>query len=134
MTRGLKTIGFFPLFTTNINLQKSRFLVVILGFFRHVTYSTLKQWGTSCSNSQWSKSYDTNTYKKQPSRCVLRKRCSKNMQPIYRRTPIPKCDFNKVALHWCYFGLLLTHTIHIKTHTETDTNTSVYFTRKNICI
>ena len=28
---------------------------------------------------------------------VLRKRCSKNMQQIYRRTPIPKCDFNKVA-------------------------------------
>ena len=27
----------------------------------------------------------------------LRKRCSGNMQHIYRRTPIPKCDFNKVA-------------------------------------
>ena len=25
------------------------------------------------------------------------KRCSKNMQQIYSRTPIPKCDFNKVA-------------------------------------
>ena len=24
-------------------------------------------------------------------------RCSENMQQIYRRTPIPKCDFNKVA-------------------------------------
>ena len=23
--------------------------------------------------------------------------CSENMQQIYRRTPIPKCDFNKVA-------------------------------------
>ena len=29
----------------------------------------------------------------QPSRVVLRKRCSKNMQQIYRRTPMPKCDF-----------------------------------------
>ena len=35
---------------------------------------------------------------KQPSRGVLRKRCSENMQQIYRRTLIPKWDFNKVAL------------------------------------
>ena len=30
---------------------------------------------------------------KQPSRGVLRKRCSENMQQIYSRTPILKCDF-----------------------------------------
>ena len=35
---------------------------------------------------------------KQPSRSVLRKRCSENTQQIYRWTPMPKCDFNKVAL------------------------------------
>ena len=35
---------------------------------------------------------------KQPSRGVPRKRCSLNMQQFYRRTPMPKCDFNKVAL------------------------------------
>ena len=35
---------------------------------------------------------------KQPSRGVPRKRCSENMQQIYRRTPIAKCDFNKVAI------------------------------------
>ena len=34
---------------------------------------------------------------KQPSRGVLRKSCSENMQQIYRRTPMSKCDFNKVA-------------------------------------
>ena len=34
---------------------------------------------------------------KQPSRGVFIKRCSGNMQQIYRRTPIPKCDSNKVA-------------------------------------
>ena len=34
---------------------------------------------------------------KQPSTSILRKRCSENMQQIYGRTPIPKCDFNKVA-------------------------------------
>ena len=36
---------------------------------------------------------------KQPSRGVLRKRCSENMQQIYRRTPMPTCDFNKVTKH-----------------------------------
>ena len=34
---------------------------------------------------------------KQPSRGVPRKKCSENMQQVYRRTPMPKCDFNKVA-------------------------------------
>ena len=39
---------------------------------------------------------------KQPSRAVPRKRCSENMQQIYRRTPMPKWDFKKVAqkLYW----------------------------------
>ena len=36
---------------------------------------------------------------KQPSRGVLRKRCSENKQQIYRRTPMSKCDSNRVALH-----------------------------------
>ena len=31
---------------------------------------------------------------------VLKKRCSENMQQIYRRTPMLKCDFSKVAKHW----------------------------------
>ena len=33
---------------------------------------------------------------------VLRKRFSENMHRIYRRTPMPKCDLNKVAkqLYW----------------------------------
>ena len=35
---------------------------------------------------------------KKSSRVVLRKGCSENMQHIYKRTPIPTCDFNKVAL------------------------------------
>ena len=39
-----------------------------------------------------------NSRQKQSSRGVLRKRCSENMQQIYRRTPMPKSDFNKVAL------------------------------------
>ena len=34
---------------------------------------------------------------KQPPSGVLRKRYSENMQQIYRRTPMPKCDFNKIC-------------------------------------
>ena len=36
-------------------------------------------------------------FQKQPSSGVLRKRCSENMRQIYRRTPMPRCDFNKVT-------------------------------------
>ena len=36
-------------------------------------------------------------FQKQPSRGVLRKKCSKNMLQVYRRTTMPKYDFNKVA-------------------------------------
>ena len=35
---------------------------------------------------------------KQRPRGVPRKRCSENRQQIYRRTPMAKCNFNKVAL------------------------------------
>ena len=34
-------------------------------------------------------------FQKQLSRGVLSKRCSENLQQIYRRTPMSKCDFNK---------------------------------------
>ena len=34
---------------------------------------------------------------KQHPKGVLRKRCSENMQEIYMRAPMPKCDFNKVT-------------------------------------
>ena len=37
-------------------------------------------------------------YQKQPSGGVFKKICSENMQEIYRGTPMPKYDFNKVAL------------------------------------
>ena len=44
---------------------------------------------------------------KQPSWGDLRKRCSEYLQKIYRRTPMPKCGFNKFALqlYWnCTFA------------------------------
>ena len=33
-------------------------------------------------------------FKEQPPRGVLKKRCFENIQQTYRRTPMPKCDFN----------------------------------------
>ena len=47
---------------------------------------------------------------KQPSRGVLRKRRSGNMHHIYRRTPLPNCDFNKVALPSCKFAAYFPNT------------------------
>ena len=41
---------------------------------------------------------------KQPPRDV-RKRCSENMPQIYRRTPMPKYDFNKVASNFIEIAL-----------------------------
>ena len=38
-----------------------------------------------------------NLKQKQLSRGVLRKRCSENIQQTYKRTPMSKCNFNKVA-------------------------------------
>ena len=42
--------------------------------------------------------YSLSNIEKHPARCVLRKKCSENVQQIYKRTPRPKCDFSKVAL------------------------------------
>ena len=43
-------------------------------------------------------------FQKQPSRGVLKKRCSENMQQIYTRTPMLKCD-----LQLCFATLLKSH-------------------------
>ena len=56
------------------------------------------------------------TFQRQPSRAVLRKRCCENMQQIYRRTHMPKCDlfghisvsFSKIfGLHHFSFTILV---------------------------
>ena len=36
-------------------------------------------------------------FQKQPSRTVLKNSCSENLQQIYRKTTMPKCDFDKNA-------------------------------------
>ena len=62
---------------------------------------------------------------KQPSMGVLRNRCSENMLQIYRRTPLPICDFNKFAfqLYWnrtsagvfsCIFSAYFQNTFYLE--------------------
>ena len=43
---------------------------------------------------------------KQPPRAVPRKRYSENIKQIYRRTPMPKCDFTLLKSHFG-MGVLL---------------------------
>ena len=50
---------------------------------------------------------------KQLSRGVLRERCSENMLEIYRRTSMPKCDFNKVAEITLWHGCFPVNFLHI---------------------
>ena len=42
-------------------------------------------------------------HQKQPSGGVLSKRCSENMQQIYKRTPMPKCNFSYIHLDGCFW-------------------------------
>ena len=42
---------------------------------------------------------------KQSFRGVFRERCSENMQQIYRRTSMPKCDFNKLQSNFMEIAL-----------------------------
>ena len=67
--------------------------------------------------------------RKQPFKGVLQKSYSENMQQIYRRTSMHKCDFNKDAkwLYWnhtlawvfpCKFAAYFQNTFFIKTPSE----------------
>ena len=59
------------------------------------------EWKMSCSNC--SREYKTKSkVSEAATQSVPRKRCSENRQQIYRRTPMLKCNFNKVAkqLYW----------------------------------
>ena len=63
---------------------------------------------------------------KQPPIGVPKKRCSENMQQIYRRTAMPKCDFNKVAIEITLrHGCSLVNLLHIF-RTLFPKNTSEY--------
>ena len=52
--------------------------------------------------------FKVDAFYKQPFRGVLLKRCSENMQQTYRRTPMSKCDLNKVAKQlWSEVGIVV---------------------------
>ena len=65
---------------------------------RFAVYFTKLFNGKSMFRMQLQDYFKAMTLQKQLSRGVLRKRCSENMQQIYRRTPMPKSNFNKVVL------------------------------------
>ena len=87
-------------------------------FFWTVTNSS-KQNCSNCASFKWICTRLESLIIKLQISCILsrirplwgvpRKRCSEKMQQIYRKTPMPKCDFNKVAkqiywnrtLAWC---------------------------------
>ena len=52
-------------------------------------YNTALSKGTLCTDKE--------------EKVFFRKKCSKNMQQIYRSTQMLMCHFNKVALHSCIF-------------------------------
>ena len=56
-------------------------------------------------------SYFKDFFFKQLSRSVPKKMCSKNMQQMYRRISIPKCDFNKIASE--LYGCSPVYLLHI---------------------
>ena len=60
----------------------------MVAFKIHVSDTLLSEETPNKSNSKIWKPF----LQKQPSRGVLKKRCSENMQQIYKRTPMPKCE------------------------------------------
>ena len=69
---------------------------------------------------------------KQPPGGAPRKSCSENMQQIYRRTPMPKHDSNKVAkqLYWdCTLALIFSCKIAVCFHKNTSGRLLVIFIR-----
>ena len=78
----------------------TRFLAVFLTRQKMIIELLIFQFPTEQSQKSYEKKYATIAYnQKQPSRDVHRKRYSENMQQIYRTTPMPKRDFNKVPLY-----------------------------------
>ena len=72
-----------------MKLNPSCLLLIIVFVFKDWNYKLLLLTVVACCifiNGQ-----------KQPFRGVLSKRCSENMPQMYRRTPMPKCDFSKVV-------------------------------------
>ena len=76
-------------------LQHRYFPVKIAKFLR-----TFFFYGNLPVVASWSQIYRSS----HPKVFLRKQRCSENAQQIYRRTPMPRCDFNKVAKQ-SHFGM-----------------------------
>ena len=92
---------------SNLSLPyRSVFVIRSLYFFKMLSSDFLILIKRDCladwKSGQWRRKWVVVSIRKQPSRGVLRKRCSENTQHIYRRTHMPTCGFNKVSkqLYW----------------------------------
>ena len=81
-------------FTQNISQKIISFLNMNCCLFcyqKHDNILETNHWLISILKINWN-------FQKQLLRGVPRKRCSENMQQIYKRTPMPKCDFKEHLL------------------------------------
>ena len=95
---------FQPLYFHKLSGSKLWIIMEKSGKIRSCHFICMAGMGQSCNHVQ-----------KQSSRSVHRKRCSENMQKIYRRTSMSKCDFNKVALQLLLHGCSPVKLLHIFT-------------------
>ena len=85
-------------YRTYCSRTKYRMVLIILGTFSILSYIPALRFGLRARTS-FARRLACYIYQKQSPRGVLRKRCSENMQQIYRRT---FRNFNEIALrHWC---------------------------------
>ena len=81
-----------------MNFLKSGFTEVFVMDWVIKLWAIYDQNFGKCYNQNWDK-------QKQPPKGVPRKRCSENMQQIYSRTPMPKCDFKNVDCNFIEIAL-----------------------------
>ena len=82
-------------FWAYVNIKLRHFNVIIIKVCNNFFYSMVKRLNGYCFS--YTKQI-TNNCKSSPPAVFLGKGVLKNMQQIYRRTPMQKCDFSKVAL------------------------------------
>ena len=82
------------------NLEKKAFLKKLRGNMEKSEEKTEKSGIQGKLREIFGTMVKTFQLPRQLSRGVLKKRCSENMQQIYRGALMPKCDFNKVAFHF----------------------------------
>ena len=89
-----------PLYTIKLIKMNSTYQMI---YFKE----TIRQWLLSQYKSFTNICKTSLQSQKQSSRGVLRKRCSKNMQQIYRRTAMQKCDLGMKVQSNFSMGVLL---------------------------